>query len=104
MGWMFKGVTLSTPNYDNLLLGWSQLPLQTDVSFHAGNSKYSSAAKDARQAIITNYTWTIIDGGPTTPEESSPQIPAYNFGLIITVLSVTVALLIKKKHDIKYQT
>ncbi|MHA1822146.1 MAG: BspA family leucine-rich repeat surface protein, partial [Promethearchaeota archaeon] len=42
MEYMFSGVTLSTTNYDNLLIGWSQLNLQHDVSFDAGNSKYSA--------------------------------------------------------------
>ena len=67
MNGMFYGITLSTPNYDNLLLGWSQLTLQTGVTFHAGNSKYSSAAADARQFIITTFSWTIIDGGGPIP-------------------------------------
>ena len=97
---MFYGVTLSTPNYDNLLLGWSQLPLQTGVNFHAGNSKYSDAAKDARQYIITTFAWTITDGGLATP--GSPVIPGYNLVLIVAALSVTIALVIKRKHDIKY--
>ena len=97
---MFYGVTLSTPNYDNLLLGWSQLTLQKGVSFHAGYSKYSSAAKDARQAIIKNFGWTIIDGGLANGE-ISPIIPGYNLMLIVAaVLGVTIALMIKKKHDI----
>jgi hypothetical protein len=64
---MLSGVTLSVPNYDNLLLGWSQLSLQNSVNFHGGNSRYSSAAVDARQAIITNFQWTITDGGPAFP-------------------------------------
>ena len=102
MDWMFVEVTLSTPNYDNLLLGWSQLTLQTGVTFHAGNSKYSSAAENARQAIITNFSWTIIDGGPATPEESSPEIPGYNLVLIVAPLGVIIALVIKKKSYIKY--
>ena len=63
MGSMFYDVTLSTPNYDNLLLGWSQLSLQSGVYFEGGNSKYSIAAADARQFIITNFSWTITDGG-----------------------------------------
>jgi len=67
---MFYDVALSTPNYDNLLLGWSQLSLQRNVKFHGGNSKYSNAALDARQAIITNFAWTIIDGGLLTPPGS----------------------------------
>ena len=62
---MFIWCTLSTPNYDNLLLGWSQLSLKNDVIFHGGYSLYSVAAADARQAIITNFTWTITDGGLT---------------------------------------
>jgi len=67
MDWMFSGATLSTPNYDNLLLGWSQLSLQSNVIFNGGNSKYSIAAADARQAIISNFNWTIIDGGLAIP-------------------------------------
>jgi len=62
MSYMFDGVTLSTPNYDNLLLGWSQLNLYDGVIFHAGNSRYSIAAVNARQTIITNHYWTIYDG------------------------------------------
>ena len=65
---MFMGITLSTPNYDNLLLGWSQLSLQSNVIFHGGNSKYSLAALDARQFIITNFGWTITDGGLAIPD------------------------------------
>ena len=99
MSGMFYRVTLSTPNYDNLLLSWSQLTLQTGVWFDAGNSKYSNAAKDARQVIITNFSWTIIDGGL-----ARGKIPGYNLVLIVAVLGVTIALVIKKKDDIKYQT
>jgi len=60
---MFWGVTLSTPNYDSLLIGWSQLTLQDGVTFHGGNSNYSSGAADERQFIIDTFGWTIYDGG-----------------------------------------
>ena len=64
MSYMFNGVTLSTSNYDSLLLGWSQLTLQDGVSFHGGNSKYNAgAAATARQSIIDNFNWVITDGG-----------------------------------------
>jgi len=63
MAGMFSGVTLSTANYDSLLIGWSQLTLQDDVIFQAGGSKYSSAAAAARQYIIDTYGWIISDGG-----------------------------------------
>jgi surface protein len=64
---MFNGLTLSTPNYDALLIGWNSLPsLQSNVDFHAGNSKYTAggAAEAARTNLATTYNWTITDGGP----------------------------------------
>ncbi len=60
---MFSGVTLSTPNYDSLLIGWSSLPLQNNVDFHGGNSQYSLDAVDERQYLINNFSWSITDGG-----------------------------------------
>lgn len=63
MGYMFYGVTLSTVNYDAILNGWSERTLQDDVSFHGGNSKYSSAGEAARAKIINDFNWTITDGG-----------------------------------------
>jgi len=100
---MFYGVTLSTPNYDNLLLGWSQLPLQTGVTFHAGNSTYSSAAADARQFIITNFSWIIIDGGLAIPEDGNENggeiIPGYPVCVLMIFIVLFVSLIIKKKHN-----
>ena len=61
---MFYWVTLSTTNYDSLLIGWSQLVLHSSVNFNGGNSQYSTgAATTARDSIINNYSWNIIDGG-----------------------------------------
>jgi 6-phosphogluconate dehydrogenase (decarboxylating) len=60
---MFHGVTLSTANYDAILNNWSELVLQNDVEFDGGNSKYSSAAEAARAKIISDFNWTITDGG-----------------------------------------
>lgn len=62
MNEMFDEVTLSTANYDSLLLGWSQRSLHSGVKFSAGNSQYCAGAA-ARQAIIDNFGWTITDGG-----------------------------------------
>jgi len=63
MQYMFSGVTLSTSNYDDILIKWSSLTLQNNVIFDAGNSKYSSSAESYRNDIINNYNWTIYDGG-----------------------------------------
>ena len=54
---MFYGGTLSTANYDSLLIGWASLStLQSEVSFHAGNSKYTSggAAATACQSLLNS--------------------------------------------------
>jgi len=65
MGSMFLNVTLSTANYDALLVGWEGQAVQDNVTFDGGNSKYTSpgAAATARQALIDDHTWSISDGG-----------------------------------------
>jgi len=63
MAYMFDGDTLSTANYDSLLIGWDAQVVQPNVNFHGGNSKYSAGAT-ARADLISTYTWTITDGGP----------------------------------------
>ena len=70
---------LSTENYDTLLIAWSQLTLQNDVNFHAGNSKYSLGdAETSRQYIINEYNWNITDAGPDVVYnlnlEANPEI------------------------------
>ncbi len=60
---MFLNITLSTTNYDAQLNAWSALALQSNVSFHAGNSKYSCLSEAARTKIINDFNWNITDGG-----------------------------------------
>jgi len=62
---MFRYITLSTANYDALLIGWEAQAVQDNVIFNGGNSKYTAggAAAIARQNLIDNHTWTITDGG-----------------------------------------
>ena len=61
--YMFSGVTLTTQSYSDFLIHLATLPLQSGVSFHGGNSKYNPAAATARAYLISNFGWTIIDGG-----------------------------------------
>jgi len=68
---MFDGVTLSTTNYDNTLIGWSTLStgetkIPINITFSGGNSKYSSNGEAARNTLINTYGWTITDGGKET--------------------------------------
>ena len=49
--------------YDNLLNNWSLLTLQNGVNWDMGTIEYTSAGSAARASIISNYSWTITDGG-----------------------------------------
>lgn len=60
---MFFGVTLTTQSYSDFLIHLATLPLQSGVSFHGGNSKYNPAAATARAYLVSNFGWTITDGG-----------------------------------------
>ena len=41
---MFFGATLSTANYDALLVDWNAQALQNGVTFHGGNSTYCAGS------------------------------------------------------------
>lgn len=61
---IFNNITISTVNYDALILSWSaQVPTVT-ASFDGGDSKYTSGGEVeiARDAWIAKG-WTITDGG-----------------------------------------
>ncbi len=62
MAHMFLLNKLSIENYDALLMGWSQLALQPNVSFHGGFSNYC-AGKDARKILTEKFKWKITDAG-----------------------------------------
>ncbi|WP_422106258.1 BspA family leucine-rich repeat surface protein [Winogradskyella sp.] len=91
---MFSNATLSTANYDALLIGWSTLDtdagetqIPTNRSFNAGNSQFCHGGGAARQNLIDQYGWTISDGGEscdpfitewvTTAAQESITIPTY---------------------------
>lgn len=59
------GGQLSTDNYDNLLSGWTSLPiLQNNVTADFGNSQYTISKSSGYIDILTGtYGWTITDGG-----------------------------------------
>ena len=59
---MFKFSALSTENYDNTLIGWSQQALQTDVILDAEEIFYCNSETE-RQSMIDNFGWTINDAG-----------------------------------------
>ena len=65
---------ISTTNYDLLLVGWeaqlqatwpSGVGYPYTINVHFGSSKYTAggAAEAARTSLISNFGWTITDGG-----------------------------------------
>ena len=67
MSQMFaSALGLSVTNYDATLASWSSQALQNNVTFDAGTSKYCTS-ETQRQSIITNFSWTINDGGKQCP-------------------------------------
>lgn len=62
MNTIFFQVPLSLINYDTLLMAWSQEDLQPDVLFGAGDNIYCLAAEE-RASMVSDFDWTITDGG-----------------------------------------
>jgi hypothetical protein len=74
---MFRDASLSTSNYEDLLIGWNGQVLQPGVIFDGGDSIFcSSEANAARANIITTYGWTITDGGGDEACASAPDSPS----------------------------
>ena len=70
----FHGANLSTLNYDLILIGWeaglqSQFPngaghsLTPSTSFGGARYTIGGSAASARASLISNFGWTIVDGG-----------------------------------------
>jgi len=69
---MFEGASLSTANYDALLIGWStdtsgtpgdgDDDIPTGITFHGGNSQYCGG-ETSRDTLTGTHGWTIADGG-----------------------------------------
>jgi surface protein len=59
---MFIGATLSTSNYDSLLIGWNSQSLQPNMNFHGGYSQYCEGQL-ARENMISLDNWVISDSG-----------------------------------------
>jgi len=64
-----NSVSYPTDNYDKLLVAWSQLPLQRNVTYSGGKGKYSLEGAGGRVTIINNFNWTFSDGGLVTLAE-----------------------------------
>ncbi|MEM1339553.1 MAG: BspA family leucine-rich repeat surface protein [Bacteroidota bacterium] len=77
---LFSNSGLSDANYDNILIGWSQLPsLQNGVVLDAPQNAYCASVEE-RQLIIDTYGWTINDLGQAFncgPNQQRPFITVW---------------------------
>nr|WP_321410780.1 BspA family leucine-rich repeat surface protein [uncultured Allomuricauda sp.] len=63
MDYLFLNAGISVENYDKTLIGWTNLPtIQNNVVLNAGSSQFCES-EEARQSLIDNFGWTIIDAG-----------------------------------------
>ena len=63
MGSMFENSNLSEENLTSIYENWSQLNLQQNVEFSAGNTQYNASGQAGRDILVNTYNWTIEDGG-----------------------------------------
>ena len=59
---LFTGSNLSTENYDNILISWSQQSVSQNLVFEAEGIFYCNS-ETQRQSLIDNYGWIINDAG-----------------------------------------
>ena len=61
---MFRSASsFSIENYDKLLVGWSQQPVQYNVDLELETKYCSDAAATAREKLTSDFGWTITDEG-----------------------------------------
>jgi surface protein len=105
---MFNGVTLSTANYDSLLIGWAGLPsLKNAVPFHGGNSTYCTGETARNVTLKTTYAWTITDGGKycAPPNATLFIIPlgTTNFSIVPDVTNVSAMTLAQDTGSVTWK-
>src|SRR6056297_1382572 len=64
---LLSNTNLSVENYDRTLIGWSAQTVQADVRLDANGVQFCRGdGADARQSLIEESNWTIIDAGLAT--------------------------------------
>lgn len=61
---MLSNTNLSVENYDKTLIGWEAQSVQSNVRLDAGGIQFCQGdGADARQALIDEDSWVIVDAG-----------------------------------------
>jgi len=62
-GSFMNGTTIQTSDYDAILNNFASQDAVNGLTIDFGSAKYSSAGADARQSLIDDDSWIILDGG-----------------------------------------
>ena len=73
-GMFNNNISFSSENYDSLLIGWSTLNLQMNVTLSTISVGYNTSCVE-RELIISNYGWTISDGGLVAVDGDCAPLP-----------------------------
>jgi hypothetical protein len=79
----FMNNKISYSYYDDILNSWSLLTLYNGVTLGMGTIQYTAAGLTARTNIISNYSWTINDGGfesLTIPTNAAGGLGGFSVG------------------------
>lgn len=60
---MLDNSGLSAQNYGNILIGWADQDVESDLTLGARGLYYTEEAEDARQSLIDDHNWEITDEG-----------------------------------------
>ena len=78
INYFFKNSGLGTENYDKILNEWSQKSVNSDLNFWNDGITYCNG-ETARQKLITDFGWNIIDGGLNCSSLSSEVESSLSF-------------------------
>jgi surface protein len=83
-----NNMTLSTRNFDDLLISLANQTTANSVTFGGGSSKYSSGTAATKRAyLIATKGWTITDGGADTGFPTTGSFSAAS-GITQTMLTI----------------
>ena len=84
--------------YDNILTSWSQQQLKTGVQLGMGGVKFSCVNYDYKIGLLSDYAWSISDGGCNPPYPPTTFISTWNVELNFEYV-ITLPLIPSGNYD-----
>ena len=77
---LVRNFSFSRDSYDATLVGWASQTPQNNINTDFGNTQYSYEGRAAKQSLIENFGWTIVDGGEAVRDEFVFTVKTDNAG------------------------